>query len=483
MQMKLSHKLFLLVAIPLCFELLLLGILATMDASSRAKAYQEKHSKEIIFEINHLHGSIYETTVALMIALHAEDRADSYRTHSINLEKIIGTLERLTSNDEVCRPVVKRLRIIVGRLLKLFNESAGISGIADFPEVRRELLTILSSLRSTSVEIVEHEGQLSDLAHPEAQKAREALTQALYIGIGMSIVVTLMVAIITQRHIAKRLGTIMNNIGLFESRTALSPRLNGTDEIVILDQFFHEMAGRVRESEAKQQELQRLKAEFMSMISHDLKAPIASTQLFLDLLAVNTVYNVPEKVAQRASSLEADMSRLLNMIKDLLELEKIDQIPMELTLAPHSSATLISRSIASVSGLAENADIEIHAPTTDVVMRVDGDQIVRVIVNLLSNAIKFSPVCGEVNVLLELADDFVEISVRDQGRGIAEEFSSKLFERYQQAEITDGTLKGGTGLGLAICKAIVERHGGEIGVESAAGKGCRFWFTIPRSAP
>jgi two-component system, OmpR family, sensor histidine kinase VicK len=109
----------------------------------------------------------------------------------------------------------------------------------------------------------------------------------------------------------------------------------------------------------------------------------------------------------------------------------------------------------------------------------DENRLVQVVVNLLSNAVKFSPRGAAITVCAQETAGFVEVAVRDRGRGVPRSYQRSIFERFQQVEASDSRQKGGTGLGLAICKTIVEQHGGTIGVESEVGRGSTFWFRIP----
>jgi len=109
----------------------------------------------------------------------------------------------------------------------------------------------------------------------------------------------------------------------------------------------------------------------------------------------------------------------------------------------------------------------------------DENRIVQVLVNLLSNAVKFSPRGSAITMSAQETAGFVEVAVRDRGRGVPRSYQRSIFERFQQVEASDSRQKGGTGLGLAICKTIVEQHGGTIGVESEVGRGSTFWFRIP----
>jgi signal transduction histidine kinase len=127
--------------------------------------------------------------------------------------------------------------------------------------------------------------------------------------------------------------------------------------------------------------------------------------------------------------------------------------------------------------------IKVQCVFTEATVYADAGRMIQVMINLLSNALKFSGEGTTIKVVAEQLDDVVEVQVIDQGRGIPASHLASIFGRFEQVEATDRTLKGGTGLGLAICKAIVEAHGGTIGVESELGHGSKFWFRLPHHAP
>ena len=145
-------------------------------------------------------------------------------------------------------------------------------------------------------------------------------------------------------------------------------------------------------------------------------------------------------------------------------------------------ADTFEQAVQTVEGMANAQGVKIHVEPNNFSVFADSDRLIQVIVNLLSNAIKFSAAGSQVSLVTEHIPDFVRIKVIDQGRGIPAHLKQSIFNRFQQAQASDSKLQHGSGLGLAICKALVELHGGEIGVDSQQGKGSTFFFTIPDAA-
>jgi signal transduction histidine kinase len=170
----------------------------------------------------------------------------------------------------------------------------------------------------------------------------------------------------------------------------------------------------------------------------------------------------------------------MSLINDLLDLEKLESGTILISFAPCDLAAIFADSFNAVKVFAQERSVTVRMPERcQVECTADANRIVQVLVNLISNAVKFSPPDSTVSVEFEEMEKWLKIKVIDQGRGIPPRFREAIFERFQQVEAADAQKKGGTGLGLAICKAIVEQHGGTIGVDSVEGEGSTFWFTLP----
>jgi PAS domain S-box-containing protein len=226
-------------------------------------------------------------------------------------------------------------------------------------------------------------------------------------------------------------------------------------------------------------ELERLKRDVVAMVSHDLKTPLMSMQVSLAMVTEGRAGEVSQNARNMIQSCESSVERLISLIKRLLDAEKIKSGKMELCLKPVPLSAILETSIESVFGFAGMNNVTIESKVEECELLADGERLVQVVVNLLSNAVKFSPPGGVVTLISEITPKYVEVKVIDAGRGVPESYKELIFERFQQVSATDASEKGGTGLGLPICKAIIEQHGGTIGVESTEGKGSTFWFRIP----
>jgi len=231
-------------------------------------------------------------------------------------------------------------------------------------------------------------------------------------------------------------------------------------------------------------EVDRMKSEFVSIVSHELRTPLTSLRGSLGLLASGKLGNLTEAGHRMVEIAIQNTDRLVRLINEILDLERLESGALVLKKQPSSAAELVQGAVNAVQGLAERVGTAIETSVPEVTLHVDPDAITQVLTNLLSNAIKFSRADrgGLIRVGVEESGDETLFHVRDQGRGIPADKLGTVFDRFQQVDSSDAREKGGTGLGLAISRSIVEHHGGRIWAESVVDKGSTFYFALPRSA-
>lgn len=229
-------------------------------------------------------------------------------------------------------------------------------------------------------------------------------------------------------------------------------------------------------------ELERMKREFMAMISHDIRTPLTSISATLGMLSAGGFGDLSDDAMKRIEKDEDSLEHLMRLLNDLLSIEKIASTNFTLQKTATTTAKVVERTLAVVSPTARSRQIDVSIAGTHTRIFADEDRMVQVLTNLLTNALKFSPAGGTVTVAIENLDEGVRVQVTDQGCGIAETDQAMIFESFGQVQSKEFAGAKGMGLGLAICKQIVVLHGGQIGVTSAAGKGTTFWLTIPHSS-
>ncbi len=232
---------------------------------------------------------------------------------------------------------------------------------------------------------------------------------------------------------------------------------------------------------SERKEVERMKNEFVSTVSHELRTPLTSIRGSLGLLEGGIMGELPASALDMVRIARTNTERLIRLINDILDLEKMEAGKLELKLQAVEPAEVVEATFSGVRAMADGAKVALRAEVAGApAVRADRDRLIQVLTNLLSNAIKFSPPGAGVVVRAEAdSGGGVRFSVTDEGPGISPEQRGRLFGKFQQLDGSDTRSKGGTGLGLAISQAIVEQHGGRIEVHAGPeGRGSTFTFRL-----
>lgn len=232
----------------------------------------------------------------------------------------------------------------------------------------------------------------------------------------------------------------------------------------------------------ERKKMDRMKNEFVSTVSHELRTPLTSIRGALGLINGGAVGELPEAAQEMLKIAGNNTERLLLLINDILDIQKIESGQMVFRFQNLSLQTFLEQVVEENKAYGDEHGVhfEINRSVDGAQVFADRDRLMQVMANLLSNAAKFSPAGEMVEISLAHHDDKLRISVTDHGQGIPEEFHEKLFDRFTQSDSSDSRKKGGTGLGLNISKIIIEKHGGEIGFISREGVGSTFYVDLPQ---
>ncbi len=232
----------------------------------------------------------------------------------------------------------------------------------------------------------------------------------------------------------------------------------------------------------QQLEAERMKQEFTSTLSHELRTPLTSIIGSLQLINSGVMGDIEKDTLELTTIAERNAQRLLDLINDILDVEKIESGKLTLMIEALELGELVTESLTLNRAFAERFKVKLVAAGELRAVKVSADRkrVLQVMTNLLSNAAKFSEAGTAVEVTIEIADsDTVRVAVHDTGPGIPENFRNRIFGRFAQADMSHTRQMGGTGLGLAICKRLIELMGGKIGFSDRAGGGTTFWFELP----
>lgn len=597
--LKLTFKGLILVAVPLVFELVLLGTLMWMLTQSEAESRRSEHARAIVWEITSLGSAFYDSAQALFAyrITKSESFARQYMTRRQDAFEELRALNRLAAQDPRELSAAKRVTITANTILTVMDQTKAAmdkSQIVDLGllERRNEFEQLSMQLNQEVASLFKTEREVARAENQEALEHSRAMVKlAILAGLATNILLAVALAIFFNTGTSRRLAVLMDNTKRLAEQEPLHPRVTGTDEIAHLDSVFHDMAGKldvtmrklqaaienaqdvicsldsgcrfkflspaaskvwgyepeeltgkrlleivsedcqkytedsiaelvsgrdkpafeirmirkdgslvdtlwsahwsdkesalfcVAHDVTQQKDLERLKQQFMNMVTHDLRSPLTSLRVAMELMNDGMCGELPEGAQKKLATMNKSVIWLIELINDLLDIDKMEAGKMELDLGWQPVYMVCEKVYATVSDLAADHEVDLDLPGGELRVYGDGDRIAQVIINLLGNAIKFSPKGSTVKVTAEASVDFVEFKVIDEGRGIPATYKERIFERFQQVSVTDATVKGGTGLGLTICKAIVDAHGGTIGVDSEEGKGTTMWFRLPVSVP
>ena len=373
-----------------------------------------------------------------------------------------------TAELQAIRPMMERL--------EPEHRRAALRRLLQATEERRALKSKLDFFVKTEIEFRRFQtGQLN-----YNSKCLSFMATCLILGMIGTLV---LLAFYTRRMIFVPLNLLSRKMNDFlNDRYTYQFTVPSTTEIGHLQATFNSLAQRVLRNMEDLTTLDHAKSEFLSIASHELRTPLTSIKGSLSLLKSGIVGSLNDMATNLLNIAETETDRLIRLINELLDLAKIEAGKFEVRPEWHSLGELVDKTFSSLAGLAQSAKVRLDAknlPPVKVLM--DQDRIQQVLTNLLSNAIKFSPQGAVVEVLVEIEQNqALKISVCDHGQGIAPQDQELIFQKFRQATSAKNPLVKGTGLGLAIAKALVEEHGGEIGVSSSPGQGSTFFFTLPK---
>ena len=331
-----------------------------------------------------------------------------------------------------------------------------------------ELEDVLDRLyQSSEAELRGRQAALETMARRTRTLSLAALAAAGLIGLGLGTFAVLRVA-----RPLNRLRTATQAVAAREFSEPL--QVAGPSEIRDLTGAFNRMAVRLGE-------IDRLKDEFFTGVSHDLRTPLAAIRWSADLLHTGSLGPLTPKQMRLAETIQTSSRRLLALVGQIVDLGRLRAGRMQLDVQPIDIRGAITEALDEVRPLAEGGDLrlDISVPGNLPAIPADAERVQQIVVNLVANAVRFTPPGGRVSVSAKLEAGEVAIRVADTGVGIPADQVLKIFDPYEQAH--QG--RGGSGVGLTVVRSLVEAHGGRVWVESEEGRGSRFTFTLPVATP
>lgn len=474
----LLHKALALVVVPFLFNCIWLIVLSNELNKSQHLAAMERQQSRFIESLGAVLKHSYQTRENFVGFIATNDKRYASRADRW-IDRTEQALSQLRSLPDLAHDqlvLVRELEEIIVDQSKLIRDvlrdskdDTKLGLLLDIEPVSKGVDSILNKYPGTEQHIAQQRKDLEN-ARQDAIESSAQARQILILGLAGNLALTLLLVFFIVHGLAKRLNTLMENTMRLPQRQALNAPISGFDELAALDRSLHDTSAEL----AKAYEF---RTEFMQMIAHDLRSPLTSCLVGIDLLHSAALAD-PDK--QRFSAIRTSLSRVIELTNDLLLIEQFECAKLPLALEAENMHELVDQACSSVVGLAGVKSLKLENQVEVEYVMADRKRILQVLVNYLSNALKFSAPESSVTVTSVKTAECLKVMVRDSGPGVRLEDQDKLFERFFQAK--EGKLVGGTGLGLAISKMIVEAHGGSVGIVSEPGRGAVFWFTIPTRA-
>jgi len=423
---------------------------------------------------------------------------DAYRLGRHQLETALDTLSKLAAGNAELRRVTARLdevtRLWTAAATAHMAARVARSDAADAAPraLAQRTDALMDTLRTASLAIdrvtrVQSELRASEAAVQLGLDAREAVLVRLLL-LAMIVLAT----VVSLRRVTGTLDAIVFDaraLAAGDHRAATRSIAGGSRELSQLGGAFGTLAMAVAEREHELRddirhlkEVERLKTDFVSTVSHELRTPLTAIRGALGLVLAGTTGSVAPKTRDLLQIGLQNTERLIRLINDILDIERIEAGHLIVRREPCELATILRTTVDSLRTVAMEAQVTLALEGNDsAVVTGDPDRLVQVFTNLISNAVRFSPPGETVTVALRTTPTSVVVFVSDRGPGIPLEFRRRIFGKFQQADPAGSA--GGAGLGLAIVRAIVERHGGSIRFDSAPGHGTTFITELPYTAP
>lgn len=503
--LRIIHKCLLLVSIPLILETLFIIVLE----SQLQQTTRYRKDAERLYLISSTASKL--STDLMHLRLDAQLLRSNHSLATMNERKrdyfhVPAQIQLLEQQMNKIRSLQEQSSELASETLAIFEQlrlaRAKAVNEAVFENADSRLLeTPVEELLGRLNTVAERAAAGAAIASTGAKETEQTIQKSIALGLCANIVLLPILMLYLSQNIVQRLSILVSNSERFGRGEQLLPKLDGTDELSQLDRNFRDMAASITASrEAEQQtrnEIEKLRREFTAMVGHDLRTPLNAVQATLTLIADGVYGRLSPDGVERAQTAEENINRLITLVNELLELDRLESGRMPIKLQPVNLDSVVARSIETVSGLAQFKNISIESTRTDATVLADEVRLLQILINLLSNALKFSPFDQVVSVSISTFGAKVRIAVSDSGPGIPAELQETIFERYcgssrpsqaggsgsgsgsgsgaptgvetgSESKIgagSAGTMTG-HGLGLSIVRSLVIEHGGDIGFDT-----------------
>ncbi len=477
---KLADKVFFLLAVPLIAQFVSMSVLGYVLLEAEREVRREKHAREVVTQAEDLYNSFVSLANYSFLYRAAEGQAfreqldedmKAIPQQLSNLRLLIREGPRFEKDKQTVEKLSDNALACLNELQSYLNTPGKVSMAS---ATGLTIVTRTQGFLEQMRKFVRDHRQI-EVDSKKGENSRFVVVFCLVAALLVNTSITIFLALAFNRDTLRRLGFLMDNTQRFKQNKELNLPVQGTDEIALVDASFHQMTRDLQEVSQRKRELQ-------AMVTHDLRTPLTNINLSLTMMHEGIPNKLPDESKSVVKKMEDNCSRLIRLINDLLDIEKLESGQFTLNKKELHLALLFETVENSIADFAGQKNIELIVSDANVRILADGDRLAQVLVNLVSNAVKFSPEGKKIWLTFVDKGEMIEISIKDEGRGIPAEAIPRLFDRFHQVAAEDGARGKGSGLGLSISKALIEAHGGKIIVESELGKGTTFTLVLPKNA-
>lgn len=478
--MRLFHKGILLVAIPIIGQFIFVLVLVGAYRASEELAWQDIHYRTQTQELMGTSVLLYKS-LSCLSSYGVTGREEFLTAFDRQYEQLVRNAELLSLLDHdhpasASKEAAQGLRKVLADLYS----GRQLLSIKREPSARRqtqlamlvEIQGDLSDSLSATEKVLAERARIGVSDVTQVERSRWIFLVSVIGGFALNMLISAGLLFAYARNFGQRFSVVLDNTARVTAGKALNPRITGTDEIGDLDRVFHEMNAAMKEAEAR-------KEQFVSMVSHDVRSPLTSIQLTLELVGNKLYGDISELAREKLLETERSVRRLSRLVTDVLDSDKLKagKLPLTMDMVPLDG--LIRNCVKELDTAATAGAVTLSVIPSDISVIADRERISEVIINLVANAIKFSPVDTIIQIACVDEGEIARVTIADQGRGVPQEYRETIFLPFEQVPDEKRSKGASTGLGLSICKMLVELHGGQIGVEPGASSGSVFWFTLP----
>lgn len=483
--MQIRHQLAWVIGIPFALQLGTMGWLIFSSAKVDELVARETKTKKAMSLALDIRGKMEQAVLLIATKSLVGLGVNSKTLQRELIQNDFLELRGLAAEEPGIMPVVDQLQVHSNHFLELFEEAANayqpgndqlfFSQFLGKNEFLESLTLSFTSIKNDAESLLAKYKPIAADLGPKALKGREALRTGMIVAIALNVAVVAGIALLLNKTTLHRLKILTDNMMDFSKGKPPTKRLDGNDELSALDATFNNMA----------EELARLnefRKSMQAMVSHDLRSPLTSMALRLEMMVHMQTEPLPPQVEKDLKHLKSETDRLKRLANTLLDIEKMEDGSMQVQSKNIACQEIVSTSVEALLSQLKRKQIAVEQNLpNDSAFLCDTDRTIQVVINFLSNAVKFAPKKSKVTIgLVSASEKEWRLEVNDEGPGVPADKRDKLFGKFNQLDQPDEVRKEGSGLGLYICKLLIEAQGGRVGYRPSEGGGSCFWLELTK---